>query len=105
MIQELRALSGRAAPAPWRLSDGPFGGYVIGGDGLPLSSYEIAPAGLELIVAMRNNIDKLLDAVECIPRLLDWIERYRGADSGLSPEEYYIVTESALNALERLEKA
>jgi len=39
------------------------------------------------------------EVVACVPELIDWMERYRGVDNSLHPEEFYIRRDSARVAL------
>lgn len=40
--------------------------------------------------------------IALVPDLVDWMERYRGGDEKLHPEEFYIRRDSARAALARL---
>lgn len=87
----------RSVPVPV-FGKGSVGGVVAPDDGNPEDREVIITAGqLKYYMALEAVAD-------CVPDLLKWMERHKGGDETLDPEEYYIETEHAQRLLARLEK-
>jgi hypothetical protein len=51
------------------------------------------------VPALVTELRAAREVVACVPELIDWMERYRGVDNSLHPEEFYIRRDSARVAL------